>query len=175
MKVTKSLSSCVAVTKLEKSGGSVIQHLIQKMIQKQNIHSLFCKIVGLLLFFSATYVFISAIIKFISFDIFFNEIFGCLFILLISLLIIFHYYTVDEDNFSFHFLFFKNNISINSFVEIRYVFWGLFLLTVRKERTLREYRTIVMQLFCTRNQSKKKMAGFFEVLSKKNMSCVINI
>jgi hypothetical protein len=87
-----------------------------------------------------------------------------------------HYYTFDDDNLTSHLWFFKKDIPIYSFVKIRYVIFGIFTITFYREMLNENTKgTILLLLLCTKRRSLKKLEGFFEVLSRKNMSCVIQI
>jgi len=140
----------------------------------KKIFSNITRVFGCFLLFLAIRGLIITIMTYNSNGQFFDDMFFCFFIILVSLFFLTQYYTFDENNLTLHIYCLKKNTAITSIVEIRYFIFGIVLLTVYREM-LNERYTVPITLFCTRKQSIKKLAGFFDVLSRKNISCVINI
>ena len=133
------------------------------------------KIVCLFLLFAAVYTIIECIIKFSTIGNFINNISALIIVIMpCSLLGLTLHYTFDNNNFTFHCCFFSKSIPINTILEIKYLFCGLFAFTVHLGM-LNSKGTIYITLFSTKNKSLKKMKDFFDLLSTKNNSCIINI
>jgi hypothetical protein len=73
-----------------------------------------------------------------------------------------------------HVYFFKKDIPINKILEVRYKSFGEYELTIYRS-TLYERGKILITLFLPRKQSNKKLEYFFDILRKKNISCIIDI
>jgi len=146
------------------------------LTQKTNkLYSFLLRIFGWFLLFIAITQFVFAIVKYTSVEEFIINISSSVIvILLISLLMLTHYYSFNDDNLTWHCYFLKKDIPIYTIIEIQYYIFGLFFLTVRRE-TLNTKGTIFITLFCSKKKSLKKLTGFFEILARKNMSCIIKI
>ena len=104
-----------------------------------------------------------------------DEIIISVFMILVVLFFFSVYYSFDNNNLYMHIYFFiKKDIPINKIFEVRYIFFGIYKLSIYRF-TLNEKGTIFITLFLTKKQSNKKLKRFFEILKEKNISCIIDI
>jgi hypothetical protein len=143
---------------------------------ENKIRSPIMAVIGLLFLPFAIGYFFIAITEFISIKIFIENIVFGLFFILITLLISTQFYSFDEEKFCFHILFFKKHFPIYSFIEINYIVFGIFSITLYNEMlNVNTKGTIFVIILCTKKQCLKKIENFLEILRRKNMACIINI
>jgi len=133
------------------------------------------RIFGWVLLLLAIQKIIAEVMNIFSIKYFINNIILLLIILLpCSLYMVTLYYFSDNESFAIHCCFFKKEIPIHSIVEIKYFSFGIFFFTIYRGMLNKKYEIPIM-LLCNKKKSIKKMEYFFEILKRKNYSCVINI